>query len=162
MPKIEFTVYGEPMAQKRHRHFSRGTFTQVYDPSSKDKVEFADIAASHLPDEPFDEPLILVIRSYFTRPKSHYRTGKMAGHLKESAPFYHFSKPDTDNVSKFVMDSLSNLVVDKMKRSFWKDDSRVSVLFSQKFYTENAPRTEIVISPLKDYSFSLSLHKIGE
>lgn len=158
--KIEFTVYGEPIAQKRHRHFSRGNFTQVYDPSSTDKADFGQVAAHYLPDEPLNEPLMIHIASYFSRPKSHYRTGKYAGMLKDKKPFWHSKKPDADNLGKFVLDSLGKVFIAGERKAFFKDDSLVSVYIHEKIYDEKSPRTEVKIYTLKDYSFYPKINSI--
>ena len=41
------------------------------------------------------------------RLKSHFRTGKFAGVLKDSAPTVMVSTPDVDNVAKFYLDALN-------------------------------------------------------
>jgi len=46
----------------------------------------------------------------FARPKSHYRTGKYAGELKDSAPKYHTQKPDVTKLVRGVEDALSKII----------------------------------------------------
>jgi len=53
----------------------------------------------------------------FSRPKSHYGTGRNAGRLKPSAQEYHTQKPDCDNLCKLLTDALNGIV--------YKDDSQV-------------------------------------
>jgi Holliday junction resolvase RusA-like endonuclease len=160
MNEIKFIVYGEPIAQKRHRHFSRGGFTRVYDPSQLDKRDFGAIAAYHIPDTPFDEPLLLVVRSFFKRPKSHFRTGKFAGILKDIVSFFHSGKPDVDNLGKFVMDSLSKVTIEGVVRKYWADDSRVSMYLHLKAYDNDVPRTEIEIYPLSEFKCDVYINPI--
>jgi hypothetical protein len=56
---------------------------------------------------------------YFARPKSHFRTGKFAGVLRDDAPKWHTTKPDRDNLEKAVLDALTQV------GGFWQDDSQV-------------------------------------
>ena len=137
--KIEFVVLGKPQHQERHRHFRRANFSGTYDPSKEDKKDFLWVAHKHKPFIPLTEALEVTIDLFFPRPKSHYRTGKFAGILKDNAPTWHISKPDSDNLAKFVMDSLNKL--------FWKDDSIIAILIIFKRYSET-PRTEITIETL--------------
>ena len=42
----------------------------------------------------------------FARPKSHYGTGRNADVVKESAPEHHTQAPDSDKLSRLILDSL--------------------------------------------------------
>lgn len=132
MKEIKFTVYGKPLAQKRHRHFSRGKFTQIYDPSSHDKTDFQKVLLQMKSENNITEPLkgdlSMKIVFVFERPKSHYRTGKYSGEIKESAPTEHTKKPDLDNLAKFVMDSMNKMI--------FHDDSQVHNLLLIKKYSD--------------------------
>jgi Holliday junction resolvase RusA-like endonuclease len=130
-------VPGPPQAQKRHRHVNRGGFTRTYDPSASDKADFLAICLQKRPETPLEGPIMLQILAVMPRPKSHF-TKKG---LRLSAPLYHTSKPDADNLSKLVKDALNGV--------FWKDDSQVCKLFVTKAYG-TAPRTEIQITPISD------------
>lgn len=134
---IRLQVLGEPTAQKRHRSVRMGSFNRQYDPSAADKGDFLSIVQKYAPETPYATPLQVDLRFYFTRPKSHYKTGKNAHLLKDNPPEYHTARPDVDNLSKFVMDALNKI--------YWKDDSYIVNLNVQKMYSEN-PRTEIEIS----------------
>lgn len=137
-PLISFTVYGDPTAQKRHRHHQgKGMkFVATYDPSKKDKENFLLKCMDHRPEVPFKEPLKVKVDFFFPRPKSHYGTGKNALKLKDSAPSRHISRPDLDNCIKFVKDALNSV--------YWSDDSIVCEMVSSKSY-DKVPRTEISI-----------------
>jgi len=139
MDKILLTILGEPKAQKRHRHVKMGGLVRQYDPSSADKGDFLSIVQREAPKEPFTEPLAVAIRFYFTRPKSHFRSGKNSHIMKDTAPLWHTSKPDADNLAKFVLDSMNKI--------YWKDDSVIADLWILKQYSDK-PRTEIEISLL--------------
>ena len=139
MTEIKLTVLGEPKAQARHRHFSRGDFHGTYDPSKDKKESFASILQSQAPKEPISAPISLELVFYMSRPRNHYGTGKKSGILKDSAPEYHSSRPDIDNFCKFVMDSLNDI--------YYKDDALICLLKASKIYSEN-PRTEIFITTI--------------
>ena len=109
------------------------------DPSASDKGDFLSIIQKNAPEEPFKQPLSVSIFFYFSRPKSHFKTGKNSHLLKDYAPSWHTSKPDVDNLAKFVMDA--------MNKVYWKDDSYISTCRIVKQYS-NTPRTEIEIIPL--------------
>lgn len=122
--QTSFFVPGEPVALKRHRHGRFGN----YDPSKNDKADFLAkaMAMLHRPAEPLDMPLSVKIKAYFTRPKSHYGTGKNSGKLKQTAPKYHTGRPDADNIGKFVLDALSSV--------YWRDDACIADLHVTKVY----------------------------
>lgn len=132
----ELIIYGEPKAQKRHRQVNRGKFVSQYDPSAGDKADFLSVIQNKAPQQPFDFPIRVVIGFYFSRPKSHYGTGKNINILKLNIPTYHTSKPDTDNCFKFVTDA--------MNKVFWRDDSLICCVEIEKKY-DVRPRIEIKI-----------------
>lgn len=137
--EIKISVLGEPKAQPRHRHFQRGNFKGTYDPGKNPKQSFLYLVLEYAPDKPFDEPLCVDIDFYFSRPKSHYGTGRNFYKLKPSAPTNHTTKPDIDNLRKFIMDA--------MNKVFWRDDSIICDGRIRKLYND-MPRIEILISTI--------------
>ena len=133
---VEFTINGDPKAQKRHRYRRTSNRIITYDPSSKDKEAIAKQMALSIPSTPFNEPLCLMIHFYMPRPKKHYRTGKFSNQLKHDAPDVHIGRPDIDNLIKLFMDVGNKLL--------WKDDSLICGVFAKKEYSRN-PRTEVEI-----------------
>lgn len=133
---ITLCVKGNPQALKRHRTFQRGKFTGTYDPSKGDKADFLTIVQEKAPLQPYVTPLKVELRFYFSRPNSHYGTGRNARLLKPSSPAGHTKRPDLDNLIKFVLDALNGV--------FWKDDTIVTQIIAEKDYAPN-PRTEIII-----------------
>lgn len=69
---------------------------------------------------------------YFERPKTHWKHGKEYKVLKESAPVYHETKPDVDNLSKLIMDCASNAAI-------WVDDRLVSIVNVTKKWATHEP-----------------------
>lgn len=129
-------ILGEPTSQKRHRTVRVAGFNRNYDPSAADKKDFLSIVQDNAPEKPHDRPLRLIVDAYFTRPKSHFKTGKNIGVLKDSAPINHIARPDWDNVGKFISDALNKI--------YWRDDSVLCEVGVRKRYSEN-PRIEIKI-----------------
>jgi Holliday junction resolvase RusA-like endonuclease len=144
--RIRFTILGDPQALKRHRMVARGRggrplpFVRSYDPSATAKQDFLLKVQQHAPAHPLACPVRLECYFTFARPKGHYRTGKHAGELRESAPVLHTTKPDLDNLVKFVKDALTGV--------FWIDDSVVCDLKASKVYAsfESGPQTQLTIS----------------
>lgn len=136
---IHLTILGEPKAQKRHRHVSMKGFTRQYDPSAPDKADFLAVVQNNAPDKPLDCPIRLEASFFFSRPKSHYKTGKNSHIMKDNAPVWHLSKPDSDNLYKLVSDALNKI--------FWRDDSLLCDVLIKKQYCTN-PRIEIKITSI--------------
>jgi Holliday junction resolvase RusA-like endonuclease len=56
--------------------------------------------------QPFDGPLAVRMVFTFTRPRSHYRTGRNAHLLKADAPVQPCSTPDLDKLARSTCDAL--------------------------------------------------------
>lgn len=132
---IELIVPGDPKSLKRHRTGKFGN----YDPSKGDKQDFLAKALSKRPERPYEGPLRVSMEFTFGRPKCHFRTGKNAHLLKNSAPIHHTSAPDLDNLIKFVGDSLNGI--------FWKDDACIAAISAIKPYGDT-PQVKITIAKL--------------
>ena len=133
--KIQFTVFGNPKAQMRHRT-GKGYH---YDPSEGDKGDFLAMVMSHAPDMLIKEPIKLSISFYFPRPGGHFNK---KGEVKKQFLVESYAKiPDADNLAKFVMDTLNGRI--------WSDDKLVWDLHVYKLNAggpyEGKPRTEVII-----------------
>lgn len=142
---IHLKVLGDPVAQKRHRMHHIKTkdgreFTTSYDPDKKNKKTFAGIIQSQAPDVPLEGPLHISLEFRMPRTKAHYGTGKKSGILKPGAPVWHISRPDKDNLEKFVFDALSGV--------FYRDDSQICSCDTKKIYHES-PATIIIIQTIE-------------
>lgn len=133
-----FVIEGEPQALSRHRHLLNSKI--MYNPSAKLQNQFAKDSISHMPATPLSGPLEVSLLFYFTRPKIHYRTGKLSGVLKVTAPTFHSGAKDLDNLVKFVLDSLN--------AKAYLDDRQIVALHSYKFYTNLNPRVVVMIKSL--------------
>ena len=87
--EVSFTVYGEPVALQRHRTTK---FGMTYNPSSKQQSEFLKACEQHLPAAPMEGPLEVRLVFYFSRPLSHYGTGRNANVLKPGMEHWHSKK----------------------------------------------------------------------
>lgn len=136
--KIEFTVYGEPVAQGRPRATTINGRVKMYDPkkSSEYKNYIRLVASQHAPKELLDGPLQLTVRVYRPTLKSFSKKKKK---LAEEGKIRPTTKPDTDNYIKGIKDALKNVI--------WKDDSQVVDLKVSKYYSEK-PRVEIKIEQI--------------
>ena len=134
---ISFFIPGKPIALQRHRTYRRGATNIQVDPSANDKADFLLQAMQHRPDVPFRSPLAVRLTFFFPRPKSHYNKKG----LKIGIPVWHISKPDCDNLAKFICDSLQPV--------FWADDSIICDLRIRKVYAE-APGIAAQISPIDE------------
>ncbi|VXB33629.1 RusA family crossover junction endodeoxyribonuclease [Nocardioides sp. AX2bis] len=72
-------------------------------------------------------PVRIWLRFAFDRPASHYRTGRNAHLLKNSAPLYPTNKNDLDKLTRAVLDALTDAGV-------WGDDGQVVDVRARKFY----------------------------
>lgn len=144
---IEFTIFGEPVAQGRPRFSSHGGFTRAYDPKkSKDFKNYVKLVASEFaPKNLLEGPLLLEVKVYKPSLKSFSKKKVAAAELGELRPI---TKPDVDNYVKGIKDGLNQVI--------WKDDSQIVSLLVQKFYSQK-PRVEIKIQPVHPQDEQLSI-----
>lgn len=143
MNEITFFVHGTPKGQPRPKAFFRGGKAAVYDPGTAEgwKGCLALAAQEKRPQKPLLGPLELLLKFYFSRPKSHFRTGKRSNELRESAPYHHTGKPDVDNLAKAVMDAMTQL-------GFWQDDSQVAKITVTKHFQHFSPGCRVHLNQI--------------
>lgn len=138
MISTQFRVHGIPKPQPRPRAFQRNGMTRVFTAGTaeawKSDVAAAARGANCLGLFPAGAVALSII-FLMPRPKSHFRT---SGAIKPTAPSYHTSKPDMDNLAKSTMDCLSQIGV-------WTDDAQVCQLTLIKMY-DHQPGAQIFIS----------------
>jgi Holliday junction resolvase RusA-like endonuclease len=93
---------------------------------------------------PLSGPLELSALFYFPRPKSHYRTGKHADELKDTAPDYCATKPDADKLLRAIGDALTGIVC--------RDDAQFVRVTARKLY--GTPRAVVVVQPANEHEGS--------
>jgi Holliday junction resolvase RusA-like endonuclease len=139
-------IYGDPKGQPRARAFARKMgakhVARMYDSDVADAWKRAvDLgierelksAGALDPVGAFECKLAF----FFRRPKSHYGKG---GHVKASAPIYHVSKPDADNLAKLVLDRITR------SGRIWRDDSQVAKLRVEKYWAITDARIGVYVS----------------
>lgn len=140
---LSFVVHGRPQQQGSKRHVGRGIMVEA----NKNLAPWRDSAihAAHQAMRahdwaafPVTEPVAVLARFIFPRPKSHYGTGRNAGVVKPSAPTVHTSPPDSDKLMRAVGDVLtqSGLILDD--RLIWSWEA-------SKEYA-GAPKTGLLIT----------------
>ena len=132
---ISFFVEGLPRPAGSKRAFAikkGGVFTgrvAVADdnPKSKDwKCDVRNQARLAYPGAPVDGPLKLLLVFTLPRPKNHFRSGKNANALRESAPMFPATRPDTTKLIRAVEDALTGIL--------WKDDAQITAQVALKRY----------------------------
>ncbi|MCM3789455.1 RusA family crossover junction endodeoxyribonuclease [Domibacillus indicus] len=144
---IQFTVYGEPVAQGRPRASTFHGKVQMYDPQkSKDFKKYVQLVASqHRPAQLLEGPLKLTVRVFKPTLKSF---SKKKAADAEAGIVRPTTKPDVDNYVKGVKDALKQVI--------WKDDSQVVDLSVSKFYSAT-PRVEVMVEPTELQQIQLSV-----
>jgi Holliday junction resolvase RusA-like endonuclease len=125
----DITVYGEPAPQ--------GSKNQWGGESSKKVKPWRDRVAQVVGERLVEDGEALLtgavrceVTFAFTRPKSHYRTGKHSHELRDDAPFWHTAPNDTDKLQRAIGDALTGTA--------WKDDKLVSSWSADKIYDDRA------------------------
>lgn len=87
------------------------------------------------------EAVELQIRFLMPRPRNHYRTGRFAELLRDDAPPYHVTQPDTTKLLRGTEDALRGIV--------WNDDAQVVLQIAEKHFADDGqPRAEIRVKAM--------------
>lgn len=137
---VQIIISGKPLAKKRPRFARRGKFVTTYNEQQTEEGRFIWEVRQQHDGTLLKGALFMSLLFVFPRPKSHYGTGKNACILKKSAPQHHITKPDNDNLQKFVKDCLNGEV--------YRDDSQIVYVSARKKYVSGStinPKTQILI-----------------
>ena len=145
-------VTGIPGAQGSKKHVGNGVMVES---SAKVKPWRQDVVAAALEElgrvlgrPAFMGPVGVDLTFRFTRPKSHYGTGRNAGVLKDSAPKFPTSRAlgDADKLARSTLDALvtagvladDSLVVDlNVRKRYWHTPgARIEVLSATPLISE--------------------------
>ena len=131
-----FVVHGAPQAQPRPRAYRRGASIGIYNPSTADewKVRVA-VAAKDALDRPLLGPLKVTLWFKMPRPASHVNK---QGAPRSTAPVWHTQRPDTDNLTKAVLDAM-NLIA-------FHDDAQIVALVVGKEWAASPSEAGCVIT----------------
>lgn len=87
-------------------------------------------------------PIEVTIHFRLPRPKSHYRTGKMAEYLRDDAPVFCSKRPDVDKLIRSTLDALT-------ATGIYADDGQVARLNADKCYAVHSTvGATITVRPL--------------
>ena len=133
-------VFGHPAPQGSKRHVGNGVLIES---SAKVKPWRQDVRAAALEaDAHFDGPVSLTVGFLLRRPASHFRTGRNAHLLRDTAPAYPGKKPDIDKLLRSTLDGLG-------ESGIWRDDAQVVRVRAEKLYADHEPvGAHITIEPL--------------
>lgn len=139
-------VHGTPAPQGSKRFVGNGVMIE----SSKrvkpwrEAVKHAALDALN-GAPPIDGPVWLSADFYLPRPKGHYRTGRNAHLLRDSAPARPASKPDLDKLLRSTCDALKDAGV-------YRDDSQIVRAIADKYYADplSVPGAVITVRPLNE------------
>lgn len=126
--EVAFVIEGAPVPWKRARRSGE----RYFDSQTRDKNAYAFMALN-LRDAswPLSHPVYIECEFHFGTPKSWSKNKKAAA---LGTP--HASKPDLDNLVKFILDALNGIV--------WKDDAVIAEIHAKKVYS-SSPKTSIII-----------------
>lgn len=141
---IQFTVLGrpQPAGSKKafvNKHTGKVIVTEDAKRSKPWQQQVGDTALAYrdqLPGRLLDGPLQLDVTFVLARPKGHYRTGRNAALIRDSAPTRPAVKPDTTKLLRAVEDALTGVL--------WRDDAQVVDQTARKVYG-TPERVEITI-----------------
>jgi Holliday junction resolvase RusA-like endonuclease len=143
---IAFTVHGTPAPQGSKRAFIAGGRARVIE-SSHDRVKSwrqAVVDAALGEDWPtLAGPLAVELVFYMRRPRSHYRTGRNAHLLRDSAPRYPSGKPDLSKLARSTEDALTDA-------GLWADDAQVTeyTRLAKEWADDHLPGADITVRAL--------------
>ena len=141
--QLVITVYGIPGPQgskkpKGLRVTKNGNLVSTLVESSakvepwRQDVRAAALKVTGTRWAPLDGPLALHVVFTSMRPKGHYRTGRNAYLLRDSAPARPDVRPDISKLIRSTEDALTSA-------GTWADDSRVVEIFAEKRFANEGP-----------------------
>jgi len=111
MPALEFIVLGKPAPQGSKVLTRHGAIMESNKrlPAWRDAMIAAAVSAADAADwTTATRPVVVEATFCFTRPRSHYGTGRNAGLIKAGAPgILHTQKPDGDKLCRALFDALT-------------------------------------------------------
>ncbi|MEI6258527.1 MAG: RusA family crossover junction endodeoxyribonuclease [Deltaproteobacteria bacterium] len=145
---ITLLIPGQPISKNRPRFTRVGKGVRTYSDQSDEEWLWVMVVRQQLKElavRHFSGAVAMKIVFWMKRPAGHFGSGKNAGVLKASAPASPVTKPDIDNLLKFLADCLNHC-------SIWVDDSYIADIDMKKRYAEpgTEPRTELVLREVND------------
>jgi crossover junction endodeoxyribonuclease RusA len=128
-------VWGPAQTQGSKRGFMHPHLKRVVIVDDNDKAlkgwrqELVDAMQRTKPVRALDGPVAVSIKLYVPRPRTHYRTGALAGELKPNAPRLPASGRDIDKVARAIFDAGTIAC-------WWTNDARVTDLSIRRRYDD--------------------------
>jgi Holliday junction resolvase RusA-like endonuclease len=137
---ISFIVYGTPGPQGSKTNYGRG---RTVESSAKVKPwrEAVKAAAREAMGDQWQMltgPVWLTLYVGYSRPASHFGTGRNGGRIKPSAPRDKATAPDLSKIIRSTEDALT-------EAGIWRDDRLVISVCASKFWTLGPTRAFIII-----------------
>lgn len=136
MREATFVVTGEPIGKMRHRSMVLPN-GMIHNYNANKNTKYERMVKleykRQCPNMYFTGELEVIIQAFFPIPKSWSKKKKQSALLGEIRPQ---TKPDVDNVSKIILDSLNKVA--------FNDDKQVTDLVVKKWYS-NYPSVEVTI-----------------
>lgn len=151
---LEIEIDGPPIAWKRPGHKSIRTQDKnlaiIYDRQKKEKEAVRWQIKSQYKEEKLAVSLLIDLTFRMPIPKS---TSTPLRNQMLNGMINHMKKPDIDNLTKFILDCMNDLV--------FADDSQICILYSRKVYS-SVPSTLIRIKPFTKNKYQSEIDKIHE
>jgi crossover junction endodeoxyribonuclease RusA len=132
---IEFWVDGIPRPQGSKRYVGNGRMVEASPHVKGWRDVVSTVAFQSMSGDPISTPVGVAVHFLFSRPKSHYRTGKNAHLLRQGAPDRPTTRSvgDTDKLCRAILDSISCT----SGGGVLEDDSQVVWLYGQKDWAQD-------------------------
>jgi|GEM_PF-1465512 len=134
LKKSQYTIYGPPKAKARPRAARHGDGVRVYNSQKMemglDRIEVMQQMRSHGHLQRLREPISVSMRFHMGG-ANKVQTRRLNGRGKPN-------KPDIDNLAKYYLDVLNELVYD--------DDRFITELWCEKIFSDK-PKVEIWVNP---------------
>ena len=137
---ITLVIHGHPEPQPRAKATRCGGFVRMYTPDTADAWKAAVRAEARKAPWRFPKgvPVSLRIAFVLARPQAHFRRRKGIIELRDDAPLFVTTKPDADNLTKAVMDAMTQDAKKALGphgwRGLWDDDCQVVYMEAVKLY----------------------------
>jgi Holliday junction resolvase RusA-like endonuclease len=132
MIRLVFEVHGHPEPAGSKRSVGRHRIIDANPNVGPWKGQVSERAAAAMAEAGyvlFDGPLGLAVTFLRIRPQGHFRTGRNAGVVKDSAPAFPIVKPDATKLLRGVEDAMTGVV--------YRDDAQVVEQFVSKRYGDS-------------------------
>ena len=155
--RVAVRVHGTPIPQGSKRIGRHGKRAVILDNNDDVLTPWRDTLRTHATDQtryepvPFTGPVRAWVRFTFDRKPSHYRSGRNAHMLKDTAPrFPGHGCGDVDKLLRAVLDAITGVVI--------ADDTQVVDVRARKFYAGedelalDRPAVDIILEPLAQHA----------